>query len=154
MGVGKTAVCQELKKRLPNSVFLDGDWCWDAHPFQVNEETKSMVQRNICFLLSSFIRCSCYENIVFCWVLHDKSIIDAILESIPAADCDVKTVSLLCREDTLRARLEKDVKNGVRTRDVIERSVERLPLYDKLDTIKLGTDGKSAADTAGEIMRL
>jgi len=25
MGVGKTAVCQELKRRLSNAVFLDGD---------------------------------------------------------------------------------------------------------------------------------
>jgi len=43
MGVGKTAVCQELKLKLNNCVFLDGDWCWDAHPFQVTEETKQMV---------------------------------------------------------------------------------------------------------------
>ena len=31
MGVGKTAVCQKLKVKLNNSVFLDGDWCWDAY---------------------------------------------------------------------------------------------------------------------------
>ena len=43
MGVGKTTVSQQLKKELPNSVFLDGDWCWDADPFQVTEETKAMV---------------------------------------------------------------------------------------------------------------
>ena len=30
MGVGKTTVSQQLKKDLANSVFLDGDWCWDA----------------------------------------------------------------------------------------------------------------------------
>lgn len=54
MGVGKTAVCQELKFKLNNSVFLDGDWCWDAHPFQVTEETKNMVMENICFLLNQF----------------------------------------------------------------------------------------------------
>ena len=54
MGVGKTTVSQQLKKVLPNSVFLDGDWCWDADPFQVIEETKAMVMRNICFLLNSF----------------------------------------------------------------------------------------------------
>ena len=51
MGVGKTTVSQQLKKKLPNSVFLDGDWCWDADPFQVTEETKAMVMRNICFVL-------------------------------------------------------------------------------------------------------
>lgn len=43
MGVGKTTVCLELKKILYNSVFLDGDWCWDANPFQVTDETKRMV---------------------------------------------------------------------------------------------------------------
>ena len=47
MGVGKTTVCQQLKRSLPNSVFLDGDWCWDASPFQVTDETKSMVIDNI-----------------------------------------------------------------------------------------------------------
>ncbi|MEG2316612.1 MAG: nucleotide kinase, partial [Clostridia bacterium] len=41
MGVGKTAVCQSLKQKLPNAVFLDGDWCWDANPFWVNDETKN-----------------------------------------------------------------------------------------------------------------
>ena len=48
MGIGKTAVSQQLKKALRNSVFLDGDWCWDAAPLQVTEETKAMVRRNIC----------------------------------------------------------------------------------------------------------
>ena len=43
MGVGKTTVCRQLKEDLPRSVFLDGDWCWDASPFQVTEETKTMV---------------------------------------------------------------------------------------------------------------
>ena len=34
MGVGKTTVCQQLKQTLPYSVFLDGDWCWDASLFR------------------------------------------------------------------------------------------------------------------------
>ena len=52
MGVGKTAVSQQLKKDLPKSVFLDGDWCWDSDPFQVTDETKAMVTDNICYLLT------------------------------------------------------------------------------------------------------
>ena len=78
MGVGKTTVGQILKKRLPDCVFLDGDWCWEMDPFQVNDETKQMVMENICFLLKNFIRCSAYKNIVFCWVMHEQTIIDEI----------------------------------------------------------------------------
>lgn len=74
MGVGKTTVCQQLKQDLPNSVFLDGDWCWDASPFQVTDETKAMVTNNICYLLNNFLKCSAYENIIFCWVMHEQSI--------------------------------------------------------------------------------
>ena len=39
MGVGKTAAGQALKLLLDSSVLLDGDRCWDMHPFRVTEET-------------------------------------------------------------------------------------------------------------------
>ena len=47
MGVGKTTICQQLKLKLNNCVFLDGDWCWDSDPFKVTDETKKMVLNNI-----------------------------------------------------------------------------------------------------------
>ena len=31
MGVGKTAVSQQLKSDLPNSVFLDGEWYYERN---------------------------------------------------------------------------------------------------------------------------
>ncbi|HJA68049.1 MAG TPA: AAA family ATPase [Candidatus Mediterraneibacter cottocaccae] len=79
MGVGKTTVGQILKKMLPDCVYLDGDWCWDMDPFTVTDETKRMVIENICALLNNFLKCSAYENIVFCWVMHEQGIIDEIL---------------------------------------------------------------------------
>ena len=65
MGVGKTTVCRQLKQDLQNSVFLDGDWCWDASPFQVTDETKAIVMDNICYLLNNFLKCTAYDNIIF-----------------------------------------------------------------------------------------
>lgn len=47
MWVGKTTTCKELSKKLQNSVWLDGDWCWMINPFVVNEENKRMVINNI-----------------------------------------------------------------------------------------------------------
>lgn len=146
MGVGKTTVCQELKRMLTNSVFLDGDWCWDAHPFQVNEETKTMVIQNICYLLNQFIHCSAYDSIVFGWVMHEQSIIDTILSNIDTKDCEVKAISLICNEKTLRERIEKDIKNGLRTEDSIERSISRIEMYSKLNTQKIPTDDRSVKD--------
>ena len=154
MGVGKTAVSQQLKQDLPNSVFLDGDWCWDASPFQVTEETKAMVTDNICYLLNSFLHCSAYENVIFCWVMHQQSIIDSILEKLDAKKCDVKCISLITDEINLRKRLMADVGNGIRTADVIDRSVERISLYQTLDTIKIDTSNKTVQMIADEIIQL
>lgn len=154
MGVGKTAVSQRLKVNLPNSVFLDGDWCWDMNPFQVTEETKAMVLDNICCLLNRYLRCSLYENIIFCWVMHRQEIIDTILSRLELGDCAVKTVSLVCGRDELIRRLSRDVEAGLRTEDVIGRSLDRLPCYEGLDTVKIDVSQISPGQAAERIMGL
>ena len=154
MGVGKTTVSQQLKQDLPNSVFLDGDWCWDADPFQVTEETKSMVIRNICYLLNSFLHCTAYENIIFCWVMHEQSILDAITNRLDTDNCKVTKISLTADEINLRNRLASDITRGIRTADIIDRSVARINLYSLLDTVKIDTSNKPVCEIANEIIAL
>ena len=154
MGIGKTTVCQQLKQDLPNSVFLDGDWCWDASPFQVTDETKAMVTNNICYVLNNFLKCSAYENIIFCWVMHEQIIINSILEKLDTQNCEVKCVSLVADEKTLRERLAMDVERGIRSKDIIERSIARIPMYQALNTIKIDTNTKTVAVIANEIKLL
>ena len=154
MGIGKTTVCQQLKQDLPNSVFLDGDWCWDASPFQVTDETKAMVINNICYVLNNFLKCSAYENIIFCWVMHEQSIINSILEKLDTQNCEVKCISLVADEKTLRERLTMDVERGIRSEEIIERSIERIPMYQALNTIKIDTNTKTVAMIANEIKLL
>ena len=152
MGVGKTAVSQILKKRLPKAVMLDGDWCWDADPFVVTDETKAMVMENITFLLNQFIHSSEYEHIIFCWVMHQQEIIREILSKLDLADVEIHNFSLTCSQENLAIRLGKDVVAGIREESVIVRSMARLPLYDKLFTMKVNTDGMTAEDAAERVM--
>ena len=154
LGVGKTAVGCRLKEVLFNSVFLDGDWCWDANPFRITEETKKMVMRNITYLLNNFLKCSAYENIIFCWVMHEQSIINCIIDNLNVDNCRVKIISLIASEITLRKRLKFDVANGLRTADVINRSLTRASMYKILDTVKINTDNKTIAEISDEIINL
>ena len=154
MGVGKTTVSRLLMKKLPNSVFLDGDWCWESSPFVVTNETKAMVMDNICHLLNNFIHCSVYENIIFCWVMHQQEIIDAILKRLDTEGCIVHAISLTAKAEALAARLQRDIDAGVRTPDIIERSISRIPLYDMLNTIKINTTSLTADEAADCIMAL
>ncbi len=154
MGVGKTAVSQALKKNLKNAVYLDGDNCWDADPFQVTDETKAMVLDNICYLLNNFLRCSAYENVLFSWVMHEQNIIDRILNGLDTRGCTVKCISLMADPETIRRRLEGDILRGLRTEDVIQRSMERLTRFHSLQTVKIDTSGKSVREVAEEIEQL
>lgn len=154
MGVGKTTICQHLKMDLDKSVFLDGDWCWDANPFQATDETKAMVVQNICYLLNNFIHCSAYENIIFCWVMHKQSIVDGIINKLDAKNCDIKKISLIVDEKNLQNRLKSDVAKGIRSDDVIDRSIAKIPMYQTLDTIKINTNNKTVLEIVNEITAL
>lgn len=154
MGIGKTTVSKVLNKKLANSVFLDGDWCWNMDPFVVNEETKALVLDNICCLLNNFINCTVFDNIIFCWVLHQQDTIDELLARINLENVDVKVISLVCNQEALIKRLQQDIDQNIRTNDVIERSLERLKHYQNLNTIKIDVSNLTVNQTVAAIERL
>lgn len=151
MGVGKTTVCQRLKCVLDNSVFLDGDWCWDMHPFIVNNETKEMVMNNITYQLQQFINCSSIDYIIFCWVMHEQSIIDEILSRLNLEGVSVYPMSLICSQETLTKHISKDIAIGIRQKDVLEKSLQRLDMYRQLNTIKIDISCLEVDDIVLEI---
>lgn len=153
MGVGKTATGRILKRKLNRAVYLDGDWCWDADPFVVTDETKKMVIDNIAYLLNNFLSCTAYENVIFTWVMHEQAIIDDILSRLQTEKTRVFCFSLVSDEESLVKRLEKDIKAGIRDADVIKRSVNRMPLYEKLKSINIDNSSKKPDETADEIIQ-
>lgn len=113
-----------------------------------------MVMDNICHLLYNFLRCSAFQNIIFCWVMHEQPIIDGILSRLDLTNCAVKFISLVCDAERLKERLQRDIDNGVRQTDVIERSIQRIPLYEKLDTVRIDVSRLTAELAAEKISKL
>ena len=66
----------------------------------------------------------------------------------------MKYVSLVADEKTLCERLAMDVERGIRSEDIIERSIARIPMYQALGTIKIDTNAKNVAMIANEIKLL
>lgn len=148
MGVGKTTTCQILKNKLRNCVFLDGDWCWDSHPFLVTEETRAMVMENIAFLLNQFLRCGAYDHVLFCWVLHRREIWEDLLSRLDTEGISVYRTALTCTAEALAERLRGDIRAGRRRSDALERGTQYLPLYESLGLPLLDTTALTAAETA------
>ena len=124
MGVGKTTTCQILKRKLDKSVFIDGDWC------------------------------SVFDHIIFCWVMHEQSIIDVLLSHLDLKDVKVISISLVCQKEALEKRIQKDINQGIRKPDVLARSVERLEMYQKLNTYKIDVSNKKIEEIVKEIIKV
>ena len=154
MGVGKTTVSRELLHMLPHCAFLDGDWCWTMQPFTVTNETKAMVLDNITHVLTNFLRCSAYDNVVFCWVMHQQKIVDDILSRLPLEGVRVMNISLTCTPDSLMVRIRRDIAAGLRDESAVSRALSYLPLYDEVKSIKVDTSVLSAAETAEQIRNI
>lgn len=152
MGVGKSTVGRCLLRSLQPSVYLDGDWCWYMNPWVVNDENKAMVVGNILHLLRAYLRNSGFKYVIFTWVMHQPEILKSLLSALAGEDFTPHIFTLICSEDALRARLQRDVDAGLRQPDSIPRSLERLPLYRAMDTEKIDVSDLSPEEAA-EIIR-
>ena len=126
-GVGKSAVGKRLKMKLERSVFLDG---------------------------GNFLKSPAVENIVFCWVMHADAVERSVLEGLDLTACKVFSFSLICGEETLRFRLQKDVREGVRAAEILARAPRYLPLFAKRGNRLIDTEGRTPEEIAGQIFAL
>lgn len=152
MGVGKTTICKALYKKLNNSFWLDGDNCWMMNPFVVNEENKKMVLENITYILNNFLRNSNAEYVIFNWVIPTDEIMKDVLDRITEKDILIYKITLMSRKDELVKRISKDIKNGLRDKGNIKRSLERFDLYKSMNTLKIDTTKKSVDEIVDEII--
>ncbi|MBC8530507.1 AAA family ATPase [Gehongia tenuis] len=150
MGAGKSTVCEALLPMLAPAAYLDGDWCWRMAPFTVTEENRRMVLANIGHLLRSYLHNSSFAAVLFCWVMQEEEIWNAVLREVEGCEFELHKVCLTLNETALRERILKDVAAGKREIEVMERSVQRLPLYGRVSAAKLNVsfmDGEEAART-------
>lgn len=148
MGVGKTSTCRELLLLLEPAAFLDGDWCWTMSPFVVNEETKALVLDNVAHILNGFLHCSAYRRVIFCWVMHEYSIVEEVLRRLDLSEARFFLFTLTASEQALSARLRRDVENGRRNPDVLARSLARLPLYAAMNSRKIDVSSRTPKEAA------
>ena len=142
-GIGKSTVAGLLLKDLDNGVWLDGDDLWRMNPFLVDENTKAMVEKNIVFVLNSFLK-EHFSYILFTWILHSDSIKDLILSGLGQADFDFMHFTLICDEKTLKERLSIDVQRSTDH----SLAIKRLEQSINGKSLKIDTVNKTPSEIA------
>ncbi|MDD3224327.1 MAG: hypothetical protein PHX70_06440 [Clostridium sp.] len=98
--------------------------------------------------------CLEYKNIIFCWVMQEQSILDDVLSRLNKHNCILYKFSMVCSEKSLISRITKDIKQGIRNKDVVERSLPRLKNYFEMDTKKIDVSEISAKEAAARLYEL
>lgn len=154
MGVGKTTIGKYLvDQKLENAAFLDGDWCWYMHPWVFSNENKKMVINNIQFLLNGYLHNSTFKTVVFAWVMDQQQVIDDILSGL-TGDYDFYNVSLITTPSELKSHFEKDSQNGLREFNDLIGALQRLPKYQKINSIKLSVTNSNPQESANHLIAL
>lgn len=153
MGVGKTAVGKRLADRLAPALFLDGDWCWDLHPFTVTADTKALVLKNIRAFLENGLACPAVKTLVFVWVLQEEA---AALELLAGLEeqAEILRVTLEADGAVLAGRVSRDIAAGKRTPGSVERSLSYQKFYPGQRTLHLDTSRLTPEEAAAAIAGL
>ena len=151
IGVGKSTVGKLLCKKLNKSAFLDGDWCFDLHPFIADKETKEMAVDNIIHIINNYLNCSHCDYVVFNWVMDKIEVYRKITNSLQRNDTYLYEITLTCTEEALTDRWHKDNLCEWRIDEWLNVSKKSLNYFSGLDTIRIDMSDKSAMDVADEI---
>lgn len=145
--VGKTTVAERLFDSLSNSAYLDGDWCWCVNPFSITDPRLRNGDKNMSFILSTYLN-SVFDYVIFSSVVvMYKTIRETVINDITAKDFDIIGITLSCSEETLRARHKKRGDKG-------EVSFHWLHLPPYPGDVVINTDGKTVRQTVEIIKAL
>ena len=105
--VGKTTCAREVFALLENSAWLDGDDVWRVNPFSVEDPRLRNSDRNMSFVLRTYLE-SQFDYVVFSSVvLTDKPITEGILDAIGVEGFDLLFFMLHGSRSALEARSTK-----------------------------------------------
>ena len=85
--------------------------------------------------------------------MQEQKILDDVLSGLDLSESELHCFSLTCSEYALKERISRDVDRGIRTEDVLDRSLARLANYRKMNTMLIDTSDIPASLAADQIKK-
>ena len=145
--VGKTTCARELFTSLDNSAWLDGDDVWRVNPFSVQDPRLRNSDKNMAFVLNTYLE-SQFDYVIFSSVvLTDKLITRGILDAISVREYDMLFFILTASPQVLLSRSQE--RDNVTSPDP-RFSVAALAQ----DAIQIDTTALTPVDVAAKILSI
>ncbi|MCL2671746.1 MAG: AAA family ATPase [Clostridiales bacterium] len=154
-GIGKSTACKALTEVLPNTAFIDSDYCRYMNPFGFTQEEIQIVVSNISNMMINYFACSTIENVIFQYGFHGvrEQIFSVIIEVVNAQNIEYNFCPII-----LQCSLEESIRrmvNDNRDEARIQRAIENTRhIYDAYTYPKINITDLSVRETCFEIMEV
>lgn len=152
-GVGKSTTSRLLNRLIPDSAYIDMEYCCALNPFRHTEDTIPFIQDNMYALLANCMTHSCVHTILLPYGLHGAraQIYQNVLQKLRANYAfSYHPIVLECAEEENIARMRADQRDEAR----IRRALEHSNVYRESPFPRIDTTGKSAAEAAQAVLAL
>jgi Cdc6-like AAA superfamily ATPase len=140
-GIGKTTICKEIIKQLPNSAYVDSDPCRFMNPFVLNDDTIPTIVKNISDLLINYLKCPIVNTVVFSYGFHGRrrEVFQSIISEIYKSEYEFIPLLLWCSEEENINRMNVDNRSANRIQRALNESRKSFDdvTYPKLDITNL-----------------
>jgi ABC-type cobalamin/Fe3+-siderophores transport system ATPase subunit len=150
-GIGKTTICKEIIKQLPNSAYVDSDPCRVMNPFVLNDDTIPTIAKNISDLLTNYLKCPVVSTVVFSYGFHGrrKEVFQRVQSEISKTEHEFIPFLVWCSEEENINRMNGDN----RSTDRIQRTLkESRKAFDDVTYPKVDITNLSASEAAKTII--
>ena len=145
--VGKTACARELFTSLDNSAWLDGDDVWRVNPFSVQDPRLRNSDKNMAFVLNTYLESQFGYVIFSSVVLTDELITRGILDAISVREYDMLFFMLTASPKALLSRSQE--------RDNVTNPDPRFSIAALAqDAIQIDTTALTPADVGAKILSI
>lgn len=143
-GIGKTTICKQLVRQLPNSAYVDSEPCRLMNPFVLNDDTIPTIRKNISDLIRNYFHCPAVQTVIFSYGFHGrrKEIFDGVLQDL--ADMEYRFIPLLltCAAEENIRRMMYDHRDAERIQRALEISRQAFAgvEYPQIDVTELSVE--------------
>lgn len=148
-GIGKTTICKEIIKQLPNSAYVDSDPCRIMNPFVLNNDTIPTIAKNISDLLINYLNCPVVNTVVFSYGFHGRrgEVFERIVSETSKMEHNFIPLLLWCSEEENIRRMNVDNRSANRIQRVINESRKAFDdiTYPRLDITNMSVSEATKA---------
>ena len=150
-GIGKTTICREMLRLLPNSAYVDSDPLRLMNPFVLDDDTIPTIRKNIADIIRNYLGCPAAQTVIFSYGFHGRrrEVFAGVMNDLSGLEYRFIPFLLTCNEAENIRRMACDGRDAERIARALQTS---RGAYAELDYPRVDVSALSAHEAAQRLL--